>query len=251
MKVWLIFLIPFFLVSCTSNEKKNKDMAHYHFKLGVSLSSKGQISRSLDQFLKANKLDPNNPLILNHLGMAYYFLKEYEHSILTFKSALKKNPDYSEVHNNLGRVYVEINDFKQARYYLLKAATDLTYSHKDKVWLNMGLSYFFEGNYRESAFYFSKAFEQNNMNCLAYNYYGRSQMELKKFKQAVQSFNKALSCGKKYSYEPYYYGALSLFRLGYRSKALSFLSKSRKHFSGVELVKIDEIIKKMEVLNQE
>ncbi len=233
-------------VSCVSKNKNNKDIAHHHFKIGVSLSAKGQKSKSLQQLLMAHELDPANTLILNHLGMAYYFLKEYEHSIVTLEEAVKKDPNYSEVHNNLGRVYIEIQDFQSARKHLAKAASDLTYSHKDKVWLNLGLSYFFAGKYKQSESHFLKALENNNKNCLAHNYYGRSQMELKKFKLAVQAFKKAIHyCGKKHSYEPHYYGALSLFRLGHRSKALTFLSANRKHFSGLNLQKINKTIKQL------
>ena len=236
------------LVSCANKDKNNKNTAHHHFKIGVSLSAKGQKSKSLQQLLMAHELDPSNTLILNHLGMAYYFLKEYGHAIVTLKEAVRINPDHSEAHNNLGRMYIEIKDFHLARKHLAKASSDLTYSHKDKVWLNFGLSYFFEGKYKQSEIHLLKALENNDKNCLAHSYYGRSQMELKKFKQAIRAFNKAIHyCGKKHSYEPRYYGALSLFHQGHQSKALSFLSDSRKHFSGLNLKKIDKMIKQMKV----
>ncbi len=210
--------------------------------------AKGQKYKSLQQLLTAHKLDPSNTLILNHLGMTYYFLKEYEHAIVTLKEAIRKNPNYSEAHNNLGRVYIEIKDFQSARKHLAKASSDLTYSHKDKVWLNLGLSYFFDGKFKKSELYFQKALENNDKNCLVHNYYGRSQMDLGKFKKAVHAFNEAIkTCGEKHSYEPHYYGAISLFHLGYQSKALSFLSNSRKHFSGLNLQKIDRVIKQMKI----
>ena len=246
----LIILFSLF-ASCVGKNKNKKDMAHHHFRIGVSLLAKDQKSKSLQQLLTAHKLDPSNTLILNHLGMAYYFLKEYEHAIVTLKEAIRKDPNHSEAHNNIGRVYIEIKDFQLARKHLSKASSDLTYSHKDKVWLNLGLSYFFEGKFKKSKTYFLKSLGNNDKNCLAQNYYGRSQMELEKFKQAIQAFNKAIqTCGKKHSYEPHYYGAISLFHLGHQLKALSFLSQSRQYFSGLNLQKIDRAIKEMKVYRE-
>ena len=241
------FIVLGLLVSCTSNHKDRKSIAHNRFRIGVSLLAKDQKSRALEQLLLAHKADPSDTLILNHLGMAYYFLKEYEHSIVTLKEALNLKPDYSEVHNNLGRVYIEIQDFQKAREHLLEASSDLTYPHKDKVWLNLGLSYFFEGSYQKSEEYFKKALQANDKNCLAYNYYGRSQMELGKFRKAVPAFNKAIhSCQENKTFgEPYYYGALSLFRLGNPSKAIAYLSAGRKHSSKPMQGKMDKILNQM------
>ena len=243
------FIVLGLLVSCTSNHKDKERTAHNRFRIGVSLLAKNQKSKALEQLLLAHKTNPSDTLILNHLGMAYYFLKEYEHSIVTLKQALQLKPDYSEVHNNLGRVYIEIQDFQKAREHLLKASLDLTYPHKDKVWLNLGLSYFFEQRYQKSEEYFKKALQANNQNCLVHNYYGRSQMELGKFRKAASTFNKAIhSCQKNKAFgEPYYYGALCIFRLGNASKAIAYLSAGRKHSSKPMQGKMDKILDQMRI----
>lgn len=236
------------LISCASNEK-DKELAYSHFKLGVTLISQNQKAKGLEQLLIAKELDPENALILNHLGLAYYFHNEYEHSIIALKDALSKNPNYSEAHNNLGRIYIDIRDYKQAQEHLNKAASDLTYPHKDKVWLNLGLSWFFQNQYKMSETYFLKSISANRNNCLAYNYYGRAQVEMENFTKAARALDQAIfHCQKKGFDEPHYYSAISFFRLGYKRKAMARLQEGIKKFpTGPNREKIDEMMNLMKI----
>ncbi len=249
-----LFPIKFFLIallllsSCATNED-NPKVAYSHFKIGVNLLAKNKREQALEQLLIARDLDPKNPLILNHLGMAYYFMKEYEHAIISLKNAISEDPNYSEAHNNLGRVYIDIKNFHGAQIHLNKAAADLTYANKDKVWLNLGLNYFFQRNYKASESYFLKSISMNRQNCLAYNYYGRAQVELEKFKKAAKALDQAIyHCRKKGFDEPHYYSAISFFRLGYKAKAIARLQEGRKKFpKGPNRKKIDEMIALMKL----
>lgn len=231
------------------SEKEQKTIAYSHFQLGVDLLTKGQYARALEHMLQAKKYDPSNSLYLNHLGLTYYFLKEHERAIIELKAALDEKDDYSEAHNNLGRLYIDTRDFRSARHHLNKALSDLTYPNKDKVWLNMGLSYFFENRYKKSETFFLRSISLNRENCLAYNYYGRSQIEQNKFKKAVKAFDQAIyHCNNSGFDEPHYYSAISLFRLGHKSKAIARLQEGKKKFpKGTNRGKIDEMINLMRI----
>ncbi len=244
----LSLLLPLGWLGCTSNQD-NSNLAYSHFQLGVTLLSKGQKEKALEQLITAKDLDPDNALIHNHLGLGYFFQKEYEHAIISLKNAIDINPSYSEAHNNLGRVYIEIKDFARARKHLNQAAADLTYANKDKVWLNFGLSYFFQNKYEKSETFFLKAISMNRENCLAYNYYGRSQIEQERFKKAAKALDQAIyHCRVKGFDEPHYYGAIALFRLGYKSKAIARLQEGRKKFPhGPNRAKLDEMINLMKL----
>jgi type IV pilus assembly protein PilF len=244
-----LFLINFsLLVSCSTN-KENKQIAYSHFQIGVSMAAQGEYEKALEQLLIAKELDPKNELFLNHLGLTYYFMKEYEHSIVAFKSALSENPKYSEVQNNLGRVYIDIKDFTSAQQHLDLAASDLTYPHKDKVWFNMGLNYFMQNKYKLAQPYFLKAISVNRSHCLAYNYFGRCEIELEKFKKAARTLDQAIyHCQQKNFDEPHYYSAIALFRLGYKSKAIARLQESKKLYpNGSMTKKIDEMMNLMKI----
>ena len=246
----LLSLLPIVSVQCVNTtSKEDQTLAHSHFTLGVKLLTQNKKEQALEQLLLAKELDPDNSLILNHLGLAYYLMKEFEHSIIELKSALNKKPDYSEAHNNLGRVYIDVKDFKRAQYHLNKAALDLTYAKKDKVWLNLGLSFFFQNKYKKSESYFLKSISMNRNNCLAYNYFGRSQVEQENFKKAAKALDQAIyHCRQRGFDEPHYYSAISFFRLGYKSKAIARLQESQKKFpNGPNRKKIDEMINLMKI----
>ncbi|NQZ18689.1 MAG: hypothetical protein HRT44_05455 [Bdellovibrionales bacterium] len=231
------------VISCSTN-KENKELAYHHYKIGVTQLTKNNNAQALEQLLIARQLDPTNPLILNHLGLAYYFMQEYEHSIIALKDAISEKTNYSEAHNNIGRVYIDIKDFKQARIHLFKAASDLTYAHKDKVWLNIGLSYFYQNKFKNGQKYFLKSISANRTNCLGYNYYGRSLLELENYEKASKALDQAIyHCRKKGLDEPHYYSAISLFRSGSKAKAMARLQEGRKLFpKGPNKQNIDELI---------
>ena len=204
-------------------------VAYHHYRMGSALFKKGEYERALEHFLKAQKLDSQNPLILNHLGLAYYLQKEYEYAVMALNEALILKKNYSEAHNNLGRVYVDMKDFSRARKHLFKAVSDLTYPNRDKVWLNIGLSFFEENRYKKSEEYFLKALKANRQNCLAYNYYGRSLLEREKFKSAIKAFDRAIYRCRPYSLDqPHYYSAVSLFQTGQKSRAIARLKEGKK-----------------------
>ncbi len=247
--VLFLLISSFALVHCQSNDKNNEKMAYNHFRIGVNLLAKGQKPQALEQLLKAKELDPKSALIANHLGLAYYFLGEYEHAVLALKEALELNSNYSEAQNNLGRVYIDMKDYEAARTHLLAAANDLTYAAKDKVWLNLGLSYFFQNQYDKSEGYFLKSISLNRKNCLAYNYYGRVLIEKELFQKAAQALDQAIyQCRKRGFDEPHYYSAIAFFRLGYKQKAIARLQEGVKRFpNGPNRSKIDEMMKLMKI----
>lgn len=251
-RTWLhlIFsvLITLALSHCAS-KKGSEEEAYSHFKIGVSLLAKNKKSEGLDHLLKAKELDPNNALFLNHLGLAYFLMGEYEHAVVALEQSIDADPKYSEAHNNLGRVYIEIKNFALARKHLKEAASDLTYSHKDKVWLNMGLSYFHQGEYKTSENHFLKSISMNRENCLAYNFYGRALIEQEKYEKAAKALDQAIyHCRDKGFDEPHYYSAIAFFRMGFKSKAIARLQEGRKRFpDGPNRQKIDEMINLMKI----
>ena len=248
-RFFFLNLISIVLLANCATSEEDKELAYNHYRIGVSLLAKNQNEKALEQLLLASKLDPSNPLILNHLGLAYYFQREYELAIITLQNAISKQANYSEAHNNIGRIYVDIKDFSQARKHLMMAAGDLTYPHKDKVWLNIGLSYFYENSFENSKKYFLKSISVNRKNCLAYNYYGRSLIELEQFKPATEAFDKAIfHCRQRGLDEPHYYSDISLFRIGDKASAIARLQEGRKLYpKGPNKKKIEEMINLMRI----
>ena len=71
------FILPFlafFLTFCTTPKESQEKVAYSHFQIGVKLLSQGKRAQALEQLLLARDMDPLNPLILNHLGLVYFFM---------------------------------------------------------------------------------------------------------------------------------------------------------------------------------
>jgi len=102
-----------------------------------------------------NKFD-SEPFLFNLKGMAEIKLNEFQNSVLSFKSAIRINPNYVEAYNNLATNYINLGQFEDAINYLKKAI---------KI----------RPDYAN-----------------AYNNLASAQADLGKYKDAINSFNKLL-----------------------------------------------------------
>lgn len=70
--------------------------------------------QALDLYQEALKFSPDNPVVLNKIGIAYHQLARLKDAKKYYKRAAKANPDYAEAWNNLGTVNYADKDFKGA-----------------------------------------------------------------------------------------------------------------------------------------
>src|ERR1039457_2207912 len=110
------------LFGCSSDT--TKEQAQLNLQIGTSHLSAGRYPQALAALLHAQSLDPQNPVILNNLGLAYYVRKEYAPALKYISAALDINPKYSDARNNRGRIYIELGRYGEA-------ITDLSIVTKD------------------------------------------------------------------------------------------------------------------------
>lgn len=70
---------------------------------GVDMARRGLWSEALFRFHQAERLDPQNPRVLNNLGVAYEATGEYEKALGYYQQALKIEPNNRELRANYGR----------------------------------------------------------------------------------------------------------------------------------------------------
>ena len=63
---------------------------------------------------KAITLKNDIPEIHNNLGMVYMNLNDYEQAIKSFKNAIKLNPEFSVAFCNLGIAHNKVGNFKKS-----------------------------------------------------------------------------------------------------------------------------------------
>lgn len=90
--------------------------------LGTLLIRLAQFSEARIELEKVREKDPQNPYVLNTLGMAYHGLKEHRRAAQLFKEAVELDPDRPEFRYNLAVSYVALKnrDGALSQYNLLK-----------------------------------------------------------------------------------------------------------------------------------
>ncbi|MCB0412201.1 MAG: tetratricopeptide repeat protein [Bdellovibrionales bacterium] len=199
------------LTSCATGEKEQDSYrAELHLQIGTSLMSQGQYPRAMAELLKAQELDPKNPVVQNNLGLSYLVrgrLKEAEQHL---RKAVELNPKYTEARNNLGRILLDEHKYTEAAKELKLAALDLTYPNPASPLANLGEAYFALKQYSLARKTLAESIRYRRENCSAVTYYGRSLFELKQYAPASQALDEAVRiCNPELQQEPYYFSSLS------------------------------------------
>ncbi|MCC6138880.1 MAG: tetratricopeptide repeat protein [Bdellovibrionaceae bacterium] len=215
------------LIGCQTFTSTDPKTAILYMDLGMKHLAQGQKQDALSSFLKAEKLDSSNKEIQNQLGLTYFLFKKYNVSAKYFRKSLSIDSEYTEARNNLARALLEQGQVGAARKELNMVFADLTYKNLANAYMNLGLSYFKEGNYREAIVNLEKALRENRNSCYAMTMYARCYYELKDYKKAVSLFDTAMPMCQKVNYdEAHYFGALAYFKSGQRTKGIALMNET-------------------------
>ena len=227
---WVLF-ITVLQFGCAAKTVNSEQRAGYHLQIGSGHLAKGNYPAALGEFLKAEELDPDNPLIHNQLGLAYFLRQRLDLAEKHFRQAIKLNAKFTEARNNLGRTLIERGQFKAAIVELNIAAKDLLYVEPDKIYSNLGLAYFQMADYSQAEKKFLESLKLRRKNCFVQSYYGRSLYELSAFDKAAEVLDQAIETCKSMNFEdPYYFSALSYMKTGQREQAVARLEEGLATF---------------------
>ncbi len=124
-------------------------------KKGEELLFERKFDEALEYFKKLYEEDPQNPVILNKLGIIYVHKKDLDTAEKYFYEAIKLDNTYPEPYNNLGNIWYERKDYKKAIEFY-KKAIDLNPKYAI-AYRNMGAAYKRMGNLDQAVRYFKKA----------------------------------------------------------------------------------------------
>ncbi len=218
------------LCSCETSTK-NKENAELHLQIGTTQLTGGNYPGALKELSLAHDLDPNNEVIENNLGLAYFVREKYAMAESHLTKALKLKPDYTDALNNLARVHIEMLQYDRAIHELETVLKDLTYSSAEKAWVNLGLAYFHKGEFQIAKNRLAEALKLNRQHCLAHTLYGRSELELEDFNKASVDLDKAIVfCKQSHFDEPHYYSGIAYFRLGNKEKGIARMEEVIKFY---------------------
>ena len=115
----LLFSMAWF--GCAGSNATDKDKARAFEDIGTSAVRQGKLRSALENFLQAEKFDPENPYIKDELAQVYRELGQYQKALEYFKQALVLKPRFPEAQNNLGTLYLLLKEYDLAIEYCQKA----------------------------------------------------------------------------------------------------------------------------------
>lgn len=219
------------LVGCFSSSKRDHERANLHLQIGTGYLSQGQYPQAMSELLKAEALDPKDPMILNNVGLAYYVRGKLKPAEEKFRAAIAQNPKFSEAKNNLGRVLIDTGRATDSLRVLHEVEGDLTYAFAEKTLSNLGMAYFELGQYKKAEDYLARSLEIRRESCTTANFYGRTLFELKRLQQSAQALDQAIEfCRGSHFEDPIYFSAMSYFSLGEKEKSRARLQELLKSY---------------------
>lgn len=108
----------------------------------------GRIDLALQELTAALAREPENPRLLNALGICYDILGEHRRAQEIFRQLLAVNPDDLRVRNNLGYSYLLAGEYQQAVCELQQVVTQDPANERARN--NLGLALVYQGRYQEA-----------------------------------------------------------------------------------------------------
>ncbi|MDR2340198.1 MAG: tetratricopeptide repeat protein [Deltaproteobacteria bacterium] len=114
--------------------------------LGIVAMNTGNYATALTSLQEAEKMDPKNAVTKQYMGRTYYRMKEYEKAQANYEAALALNPALTDVHNDLGLLFIDLKEYAKAREQFTICINDLTYKDSSLARFNLALVEEAEGN---------------------------------------------------------------------------------------------------------
>jgi len=194
----LLILLPAFMFGCATPDKKPSKDAESHYMYGVSYLKEGNATRALNEFLQAVEGAPDDPKIQAALGQAYHLKGAYSLAEQHYLESLKLAGKDPQVHNNLGALYLDMQQWDKAIEQFRIAANDLLFANPAISLTGMGVAYFNQGNYLDAVESCKKALFANPGYVQAHFYLGEAYYALNRTDMAVKSYLDALKISPGY-----------------------------------------------------
>ena len=174
----------------------------------------------------ALEANPDNPVLLTELALAYEYSGNFPYALNSLKRALAINPTLFSAYLVLADIYIKQNQYEEAIKTLKKALVDFEADAKDRIiaYNLIGYAYLQTGELEKAYGYLSKALELSSSYVDARTNLGLYYLKKNDLNQAVEQFKTAINLNKNYI-PAHYYLAYVLYMKNDRPKALKQLEQ--------------------------
>jgi len=231
MRKWILAVCTLSMLGCATRGEQDKKKADLYLRLGTAQIESANYPAALSDLLKAEELDPKNPVIHNNLGLVYFFRERYDLAEKHLRKAISFDARYSEARNNLSRVLIEEGKYAEAEKELSTVLNDLTYPNPEKAYINLGLAKFNQKDFPAAQDAFARVLKTVPDDCVASTYFGRALFEMSDYARAAEALDRAIGfCQKNLYDEPHYFSALAYYRLGDKAKSMTRFEELIKYY---------------------
>ncbi len=179
--------------------KKNHHLAIEHYNAGLRKLRQQQLQGAYWEFEYANHLDPAIPKVHYSLGHVYYLMHDLPDAKKEFRKALRNNPDRSSTYNYLGEIALEQKNYREALDDFKKALHNTLNRTPYYPLVNIGKVYLQMGKFEQAKEYFSKALLRNDQFLPAHYWLGKVHMSEGAYEKALQDFSSAIRIEPNFS----------------------------------------------------
>ncbi len=165
--------------------------------MGTIYAADKEYNRALDYYQKALKINPDYPGIYNQIGRTNQTLGDVNAALRNYEKEIKQNPDFIEAYLNLAFTYRTLKEYDKAISYCEKAIE--IDPRIPEIYLELGNVYDAAHQRFKAIEQFKKAIELNPNNILAFDYLGWAHINLEQFDQALTAFKKAIEIDPTYA----------------------------------------------------
>jgi Tfp pilus assembly protein PilF len=134
----------------TSRPKMSSSELYLTERMATVLLSEGNAAEAENAFREALKQDPDNPEMLNGLGLSLLMMSRAREAVPEFDKAIKIAPGKGSYLNNRGAARLETGDTAGAEDDFLKAYESPNSGDKESALINLGRSRYRRGRFEES-----------------------------------------------------------------------------------------------------
>ena len=184
--------------------------------LALQYHQTGDLSSAKNHYEQIINSHPEHPVALHYLGVIAYQEGNNDHAITLIKNSLRVMPNYAEAHNNLGKVYEELNQLEialEAYQFAVTLDSGLVESRFNAANVLQKM-----GRLLEAETQYQKVLEEKNNYPEVYCAIGDTLRKLGRLVEAAQNYKSAIKLQPNYSSAHNNLG-VSLQRMGHNKAA--------------------------------
>jgi len=223
----LVFLLVLGLTACSGNREARMRQAAATRNLGESYMMQGKHTAALAEFIKAEKLNPEDPYLQYDLGLVYMAKERFNLAEKHFKKAMALKEGYAAAKNSLGVLHLIRKDWDAAIVIFKETLEDDLYATPQIPLSNLGYAFYQKRDYTQAEFYYREALQKDPEYVNAWRGLGLTYGAVGKKIKAAEALEKAVRYAPKAP-------ELHL-DLGNAYKAVGDFAKARAAYDGERL----------------